>query len=656
MTTERSAIVTGGGSGIGLAISERLAADGIAVGILDRNGEAAGEAAAKITASGGTAMGVTADVTDRLSIDAAVAAVGAAFGRADDPREQRRPRRVLAVPEASALETWNRVLEVNLTGTFQCCQAVLPDMIEAGWGRIVNISSSSAQGGQPLMAHYVASKAGVIGLTKSLALEFGPKGITVNTIPPGFIDTPMLRASEAKGLLGAGVEHHEKLTPVRRVGRPEDIAGACARSSSARRPATSPVRSSGSTAAGTPEVARIAPLPPAEWPDGDAAQPSPPCDRPRLAPPLPAARRRSAEGPERPRHARPPSRARPGRSTPSTATCSSRRRSTPRQRELLVLRVAWRSAQCDLRVGAARRARGRRRASPPTRSTRIVDGPDAPRVGAARRRAARAPSTSSSATPRSRDATWAALADRARRAAAHGRSSSPSAPTTRLAMAFKSFGVRARRRPATETGFSLDEIPAIVGRERWTEEERTRWRTSPKPPEGTWTEHYPELGTAPGVLRELDLARVLRARARGDLQARLAERRAGRAAARATAATSPRSSRSRAPRSIVVRGMDGEVRAFHNVCRHRGNKLVWNDYPGEEIERHLPPVRLQVPRLAVRPRRRAAPSSSRRASSSTSTRPTTASCPVHCDVWAGVHLREPRRGAEPDAHASSSAR
>ena len=100
------------------------------------------------------------------------------------------------------LETWNRILTVNLTGTFQCCQAVVPDMIGAGWGRIVNISSSSAQGGQPLMTHYVASKAGVIGFTKALALELGPKGITVNTIPPGFIDTPMLRAAEGKGRLG----------------------------------------------------------------------------------------------------------------------------------------------------------------------------------------------------------------------------------------------------------------------------------------------------------------------------------------------------------------------------------------------------------------------------------------------------------------------
>ncbi|MCB1286087.1 MAG: SDR family oxidoreductase, partial [Microthrixaceae bacterium] len=126
-----------------------------------------------------------------------------------------------------SLERWNRVIEVSLTGTFQCSQAVVPGMIEQGWGRIVNISSSSAQGGQQMMTHYVAAKAGVIGFTKALALELGPKGITVNTIPPGFIDTPMLRASAEKGLLGATVEHHAGLTPVRRAGLPQDIAAAC---------------------------------------------------------------------------------------------------------------------------------------------------------------------------------------------------------------------------------------------------------------------------------------------------------------------------------------------------------------------------------------------------------------------------------------------
>jgi 2-hydroxycyclohexanecarboxyl-CoA dehydrogenase len=91
------------------------------------------------------------------------------------------------------------VINVNLHGVFHCIQAVLPDMIEAGWGRIVNISSSSTHSGTPYMSHYVAAKSAVNGLTKSLALEYGPAGITVNAVPPGFIDTPMLRNAEAHG-------------------------------------------------------------------------------------------------------------------------------------------------------------------------------------------------------------------------------------------------------------------------------------------------------------------------------------------------------------------------------------------------------------------------------------------------------------------------
>jgi NAD(P)-dependent dehydrogenase (short-subunit alcohol dehydrogenase family) len=227
VTAARVAVVTGGASGIGLAIAERLAAEDHVVAVLDRNGEAAEAAAAKISASGGTALGLEVDVTDRDGIEAGVDDLHDALGRPTvlvnsagldgfDPFLKITP------------EKWDRILAVNLTGTFNMCQAVVPDMIEEGWGRIVNISSSSAHSGQPLMTHYVAAKAGVIGFTKALALELGPKGITVNTIPPGFIDTPMLRASEAKGLLGDGVDHHASLTPVRRVGRPEDIAAACA--------------------------------------------------------------------------------------------------------------------------------------------------------------------------------------------------------------------------------------------------------------------------------------------------------------------------------------------------------------------------------------------------------------------------------------------
>ena len=223
----RTAIVTGGASGIGLAISERLAAEGHAVAVFDRNGDAAVAAAEKIAASGATAIGVSVDVTDRAQIDAGVVATRERLGAAtilvnNAGLDGFSP--FLKITE----ETWNRVLDVNLTGAFRCCQAVVPDMIEAGWGRIVNISSSSAQGGQPYMTHYVASKAGMIGLTKALALELGPSGITVNTIPPGFIDTPMLRAAEEKGRLGESVEYHAARTPVRRAGRPDDIAAMCA--------------------------------------------------------------------------------------------------------------------------------------------------------------------------------------------------------------------------------------------------------------------------------------------------------------------------------------------------------------------------------------------------------------------------------------------
>ena len=223
----RVAVVTGGGSGIGLAISRRLAGDGGSVAVLDRNATSADEAAAAINASGGSAIGVEADVTDRAGVEAAVDHVARSLGAPtilvnNAGLEQFGP--FLKID----LDTWQRVHAVNLTGTYHCCQVVIPHMLEAGWGRIVNISSSSAQGGQPYMAAYVSSKAAVIGLTKSLALEFGPKGITVNTIPPGFIDTPMLRASEEKGRLGGPVEEHELRTPVRRIGRPEDIAAATA--------------------------------------------------------------------------------------------------------------------------------------------------------------------------------------------------------------------------------------------------------------------------------------------------------------------------------------------------------------------------------------------------------------------------------------------
>jgi 2-hydroxycyclohexanecarboxyl-CoA dehydrogenase len=228
VSQRRTAVVTGGGSGIGRAIAHRLASDGFAVAILDLNGETAERVAEEIRQKGDEAVAFGGvDVSDRAKVNAAVEQVRTSLGP------------VLVLVNNAGLtafdkfqtigdDLWDRVMAVNLNGTFYCTQAVLPDMIEAKWGRIVNISSSSTHSGQPFMVHYVAAKSAVVGMTKSLALEFGPKGITVNTIPPGFVDTPMLRGSEESGLLGGSVDEHAKRTPVRRAGRPEDIAAACA--------------------------------------------------------------------------------------------------------------------------------------------------------------------------------------------------------------------------------------------------------------------------------------------------------------------------------------------------------------------------------------------------------------------------------------------
>ena len=227
MTEKRTALVTGGGSGMGRAIVHRLARDGFAVAIVELDAGSAKTVADEVSQAGNAAIAYgDVDVSDRSLVNETVGRIRAELG----------PVLVLVnnagIPGAKDFleitdDKWDRMMAVNLNGPFYCTQAVLPDMIAAGWGRIVNISSSSAQGGQPYMVHYVTSKAGLIGMTKALALEFGPKGITVNTIPPGFVDTPMLRGSEERGLLGGSVEHHAQLTPVRRAGTPEDIAAAC---------------------------------------------------------------------------------------------------------------------------------------------------------------------------------------------------------------------------------------------------------------------------------------------------------------------------------------------------------------------------------------------------------------------------------------------
>ncbi|UUO01986.1 SDR family oxidoreductase [Mycolicibacterium novocastrense] len=222
---DTTAIVTGGAAGLGLAITEALTARGAKVAIFDISTDEIETQVDRLRRDGAKVAGYAVDVSNRAAVESAVAQVRADLGP------------VLMLINNAGIEQfgkfaeitdeqWDRVMAVNLRGPFICTQVVLPDMVDAQWGRIVNISSSSAQGGQSRMAAYVSSKAGVIGFTKSLALELGPKGITVNTIPPGMVVTPMLEKAIEEGRFTASLEHFAKITPVRRAGRPEDIANA----------------------------------------------------------------------------------------------------------------------------------------------------------------------------------------------------------------------------------------------------------------------------------------------------------------------------------------------------------------------------------------------------------------------------------------------
>jgi 2-hydroxycyclohexanecarboxyl-CoA dehydrogenase len=226
--TDKVALVTGAAAGIGAACARRLARDGAKVGVLDMDAARCAQTVGEIRAAGGQAVALGADITDRAQVTAAVAELRQALG----------PITILVnnagVPGFAPFlemtdEAWNSVLAVNLTGMFIVTQLVLPDMIAAGWGRIVNMSSMAAQSGPKNMAHYAASKGGVISLTKSLAVEFGPHGITVNVIPPRFITgTIMSEQSFAASKQPLAREEEAGRGPICREGRPDDIAGAVA--------------------------------------------------------------------------------------------------------------------------------------------------------------------------------------------------------------------------------------------------------------------------------------------------------------------------------------------------------------------------------------------------------------------------------------------
>lgn len=225
MQDKRVVVVTGGASGIGLGISRLFAANGHPVAILDMQDELLQREAALLRGAGAKVLACMVDVSDRARIDGAYAAV----------RKELGPIAVVianagvsssAAFQTMSPQTWQRMIDVNLTGVFHTIQAALADMIAAKWGRIVTISSQAAQSGAQDRAHYAASKGGVIALTRSLARELAAHGITVNTIPPSLVDTPLAREGERSGQVPP-LEVIAQAIPISRPGTPDDIAHAC---------------------------------------------------------------------------------------------------------------------------------------------------------------------------------------------------------------------------------------------------------------------------------------------------------------------------------------------------------------------------------------------------------------------------------------------
>ncbi|MBU3067241.1 3-oxoacyl-ACP reductase FabG [Nocardia sp. NEAU-G5] len=222
--TQRVALVTGAARGIGAAVARRLAADGMAVAVLDLDEAACKPVVDEIVAAGGRALAAGADVSDESAVDQAVERVVAELG----------PPTVL-VNNAGILRDnllfkmtvadWDAVMGVHLRGAFLCSKAVQRHMVDAGFGRIVSLSSTSALGNRG-QANYSAAKAGLQGFTKTLAFELGKFGITANAVAPGFIETDMTQATAAR--MGVDFEDFKKALisqiPVARSGKPEDIA------------------------------------------------------------------------------------------------------------------------------------------------------------------------------------------------------------------------------------------------------------------------------------------------------------------------------------------------------------------------------------------------------------------------------------------------
>ncbi|HEX7661259.1 MAG TPA: 3-oxoacyl-ACP reductase FabG [Pseudonocardiaceae bacterium] len=227
-TANRVAIVTGAARGIGAATAKRLARNGLAVGVLDLKADLGADTVEAITSAGGRAVAVGADVSDAEQVASAVATVAAELGGPTvlvNNAGVTRDNLLFKMTE----QDWDTVLTVHLRGAFLMTREVQRFMVEAKWGRIVNLSSTSALGNRG-QVNYSAAKAGMQGFTKTLAIELGKFGVTANAIAPGFIETEMTRITAER--VGVPFEDYKKAAtsqiPVGRVGQPEDIANLAA--------------------------------------------------------------------------------------------------------------------------------------------------------------------------------------------------------------------------------------------------------------------------------------------------------------------------------------------------------------------------------------------------------------------------------------------
>ena len=219
------AVVTGSARGIGAAVAKRLAADGAKVAVIDLQEEACHGIMEEISKSGGTTIAIGCDVADSGQVTEAFERIGLAFGRVDILVNNAGVIRDNLLFKMSETD-WDTVMNVHLKGSFLCSQAAQKFMVQQKYGRIVNLSSTSALGNRG-QANYSAAKAGLQGFTKTLAIELGPFNINVNAIAPGFIETDMTRqTAERIGLAPeAFAEKVAAQIPLRRIGKPDDIAG-----------------------------------------------------------------------------------------------------------------------------------------------------------------------------------------------------------------------------------------------------------------------------------------------------------------------------------------------------------------------------------------------------------------------------------------------